>query len=304
MEQKKAPPIFNAVSELLRALGLPAPQHPLLSIANYAEITTDVTELSKGMILNMYKISLKFNFRGKIKYGQQYYDFDEGGLSFSSPMQVIAAAEEEADYSGLTLLIHPDFLRNYPLAKTIRDYGFFDYAVNEALCLSEQEKKVIMGIFDSIKRELHATIDNFSQDIIISQIEQLLNYSNRFYNRQFITRKVIHSDHLSALDDILRNYFDRDKALFEGIPSVEELAAKLNVSQRYLSDMLRSLTGVNTQQYIQLKMMDKAKELLSTTDLTIGEIAYQLGFEYPQSFNKFFKKQTTVSPLDFRKSFN
>lgn len=304
MGQKKAPPVFNAVSELLRALGLPAPQHPLLAVANYAEITTDVTELSKGMVLNMYKISLKFNFRGKIKYGQQYYDFDEGGLSFSAPMQVIAAAEEEADYSGLTLLIHPDFLRNYPLAKTIKDYGFFDYSVHEALCLSEQEKEVIMGIFESIRRELNANIDHFSQDIIISQIEQLLNYSNRFYNRQFITRKAIHSDQLSTLDDMLRNYFDRDNALFEGIPAVEEIAAKLNVSQRYLSDMLRSLVGVNTQQYIQLKMIDKAKELLSTTDLTIAEIAYQLGFEYPQSFNKFFKKQTTVSPLDFRKSFN
>lgn len=304
MGQKKAPPVFNAVSELLRALGLPAPQHPLLAVTNYAEITADVTELSKGMVLNMYKVSLKFNFRGKVKYGQQYYDFDEGGLSFSSPMQVIAAAEEEADYSGLTLLVHPDFLRNYPLAKTIKDYGFFDYSVHEALCLSEQEKQVIMGIFESIKRELHAAIDHFSQDIIISQIEQLLNYSNRFYNRQFITRKVVHSDQLSALDDMLRDYFDRDNALFEGIPAVDEIAARLNVSQRYLSDMLRSLVGVNTQQYIQLKMIDKAKELLSTTDLTIAEIAYQLGFEYPQSFNKFFKKQTTVSPLDFRKSFN
>ncbi|ACU60137.1 helix-turn-helix domain-containing protein [Chitinophaga pinensis] len=304
MGQKKAPPVFNSVSELLRALGLPAPQHPLLTVTNYAEITADVTELSKGMVLNMYKISLKFNFRGKIKYGQQYYDFDEGGLSFASPMQVIAAGEEEADYSGLTLLIHPDFLRNYPLAKTIKDYGFFDYSVNEALGLSEQEKDVIMGIFESIKRELHAAIDHFSQDIIISQIEQLLNYSNRFYNRQFITRKAVHNDQLSTLDDMLRNYFDRNNALFEGIPAVEEIAAKLNVSQRYLSDMLRTLVGVNTQQYIQLKMIHKARELLSTTDLTIAEIAYQLGFEYPQSFNKFFKKQTTLSPLDFRKSFN
>jgi AraC-like DNA-binding protein len=304
MGQKKAPVVFNAVSELLRTLGLPAPRHPLITIANYGEITADVTEISKGMVLNMYKISLKFNFRGKIRYGQQYYDFDEGGLSFVSPMQVIALSEDEADYSGLTLLIHPDFLRNYPLAKTIRDYGFFDYSVHEALCLSEQEKQVIMGIFESIQRELNAGIDHFSQDIIISQIEQLLNYSNRFYNRQFITRKAVHSDQLSTLDELLRNYFDRDNALFEGIPAVEEIAAKLNVSQRYLSDMLRSLVGVNTQQYIQLKMIDKAKELLSTTHLTIAEIAYQLGFEYPQSFNKFFKKQTTVSPLDFRKSFN
>lgn len=296
--------IFNSVSELHRALGLPAPVHPLISLSDYANITADVTELSKALVLNMYKISFKFNFSGRIKYGQQYYDFDAGGMSFSSPMQVISASPEEADYSGRSLIIHADFLRNYPLAKTIKNYGFFSYAVNEALHLSEQEKEIIMGIFNSIQHELSSSIDHFSQDIIISQIEQLLNYSNRYYNRQFITRKAVHNDMLSTLDQLLSDYFDRDAGLFEGIPSVVTLAEKLNVSQRYLSDMLRSVTGMNTQQYLQAKMTEKARELLSTTSLTIGEIAYQLGFEYPQSFNKFFKKQTQVSPLDYRHSFN
>jgi AraC-like DNA-binding protein len=296
--------IFNSVSELHRALGLPAPVHPLISLSNYADITADVTALSKALVLNMYKISFKFNFSGRIKYGQQYYDFDAGGMSFSSPMQVISASPEEADYSGRSLIIHADFLRNYPLAKTIKNYGFFSYSVNEALHLSEQEKDIIMGIFNSIQHELSSSIDHFSQDIIISQVEQLLNYSNRYYNRQFITRKAVHNDMLSALDQLLSDYFERDAGLFEGIPSVVTLAEKLNVSQRYLSDMLRSITGMNTQQYLQAKMMEKARELLSTTSLTIGEIAYQLGFEYPQSFNKFFKKQTHVSPLEYRHSFN
>lgn len=296
--------IFNSVSELHRALGLPAPMHPLISLSDYANITADVTELSKALVLNMYKISFKFNFSGRIKYGQQYYDFDAGGMSFSSPMQVISASPEEADYSGRSLIIHADFLRNYPLAKTIKNYGFFSYAVNEALYLSEQEKEIIMGIFNSIQHELSSSIDHFSQDIIISQIEQLLNYSNRYYNRQFITRKAVHNDMLSTLDQLLSDYFDRDAGLFQGIPSVVTLAEKLHVSQRYLSDMLRSVTGMNTQQYLQAKMTEKARELLSTTSLTIGEIAYQLGFEYPQSFNKFFKKQTQVSPLDYRHSFN
>ncbi|RFM35178.1 helix-turn-helix domain-containing protein [Chitinophaga silvisoli] len=296
--------IFNSVSELHRALGLPAPMHPLISLSDYANITADVTELSKALVLNMYKISFKFNFSGRIKYGQRHYDFDAGGMSFSSPMQVISASPEEADYSGRSLIIHADFLRNYPLAKTIKNYGFFSYAVNEALHLSEQEKEIIMGIFNSIQHELSSSIDHFSQDIIISQIEQLLNYSNRYYNRQFITRKAVHNDMLSTLDQLLSDYFDRDAGLFEGIPSVVTLAEKLHVSQRYLSDMLRSVTGMNTQQYLQAKMTEKARELLSTTSLTIGEIAYQLGFEYPQSFNKFFKKQTQVSPLDYRHSFN
>lgn len=296
--------VFNSVSELHRALGLPAPLHPLISLSDYADITADVGELSKALVLNMYKISFKFNFSGRIKYGQQYYDFDAGGMSFSSPMQVIAASPEEADYSGRSLIIHPDFLRNYSLGKTIKNYGFFSYAVNEALHLSEQEKEIIMGIFNSIQHELSCSIDHFSQDIIISQIEQLLNYSNRYYNRQFITRKAVHNDMLTSLDQLVSDYFDRDAGLFEGIPSVVTLAEKLSVSQRYLSDMLRSVTGMNTQQYLQAKMIEKAQELLSTTSLTIAEIAYQLGFEYPQSFNKFFKKQTQVSPLDYRHSFN
>jgi AraC-like DNA-binding protein len=304
MERKAEPHVFNSVSSLHRALGLPAPQHPLISIANYGDITADVTELSKALVLNMYKISFKFNLKGRFRYGQHYYDFDEGGLSFSAPMQVISASEDEVDYSGLTLLIHPDFLRNYALAQSIRNYGFFSYAVNEALYLSEQEKTVIIGIFESIKRELSTSVDHFSQDIIISQIEQLLNYSNRFYNRQFITRKLVLNDTITKFENLLAAYFDREEALLQGMLSVQEIADKLGVSQRYLSDMLRSLTGMNTQQFVQSKMVEKAKELLSTGKLTVSEIAYRLGFEYPQSFNKFFKRQTKLSPLDYRHSFN
>lgn len=304
MENQPARHIFNSIAELHRALGLPSPQHPLISIANYADITADVTELSKGLVLNFYKISFKFNLKGKIRYGQHYYDFDEGGLSFAAPMQVISAAEEEADYGGLTLLVHPGFFRNYPLVQTIKDYGFFSYSVNEALFLSELEKGVITGIFESILRELSTSIDHFSQDIIISQIEQLLNYSNRFYNRQFITRKAVHNDLLSRFEQLLTAYFDRDAPLMDGMLSIQKIADELKVSQRYLSDMLGSLTGLTTQQYVQMKMIEKAKELLSTSTLTVSEIAYQLGFDYPQSFNKFFKKQTNVSPLDFRHSFN
>ncbi|RYJ42395.1 helix-turn-helix domain-containing protein [Flavobacterium beibuense] len=298
------PHTFNSISQLNKALGLPAPLHPLISIANYADITADVSELSKALVLNMYKVSFKFNFSGKLKYGQQYYDFEEGGLSFSSPMQVLSVAGGDADYAGLTLLIHPDFLRNHKLAATIKNYGFFSYSVNEALCLSQQEKEIITALFESIMRELKSSIDNFSQDIIISQIEQLLNYSNRFYNRQFITRKVVHNDLLESFDEILKTYFDREESLFEGVPSVVDIADKLGVSQRYLSDMLKSLTGMNTQQYLQIKMLDKAKELLSTSTLSISQIAYHLGFEYPQSFNKLFKRKTGMKPLEYRQSFN
>jgi len=301
---KHQPPIFNSISELHRALGLPKPLHPLLSLVDYSDIKNDITEIGKGMILNFYKVSYKKNFKGALKYGQGHYDFDEGGLSFISPNQLIAASPEVADYGGYTLLFHPDFIRNYPLGQHIKNYGFFSYAASEALYLSEKEKEIITGIFKNIEHELSLSIDNFSQDIMISQIEQLLNYSNRFYNRQFITRKAVHSDLLAALEKLLADYFNNDEALMKGLPSVQDISNKLQVSQRYLSDMLRQLTGQNTQQHIHNKLIEKAKEILSTSNLTIAEIAYKLGFEHPQSFNKLFKNKTKVSPLEFRQSFN
>lgn len=300
----KQPHIFNSISELHKALGLPKPLHPLVSLVDYGNITADTTEISKGMIFNFYKISYKKNFKGKVKYGQNYYDFDEGGLSFISPNQLISAAETEADYGGYTLLFHPDFIRNFPLGKNIKNYGFFSYSVSETLHLSEKEKEIIIGIFKNIEYELNAAIDQISQDVMISQIELLLNYSKRFYNRQFITRKIANNDILIKLEELLSAYFDTEKALMTGLPTVQQLSDQLNVTPHYLSDMLRTLTGQNTQQHIHNKMIEKAKELLSTTNLSIGEVAYQLGFEHPQSFNKIFKRKTKLSPVEFRNSFN
>jgi len=294
---------FNSITALHDALGLPKPLHPLVSLVDYKDISADTGEMSKALVLNFYKISFKKNFKGKLRYGQNYYDFGEGGLSFVAPNQRIAAVDEEGDYSGYTLLFHPDFIRNYPLGKAIRNYGFFHYSVYEALYLSDKEKSIVISVFQNIEHELNTSIDNFSQDILISQIEQLLNYSNRFYNRQFITRKVPHNDILAKLDTILSQHFDNNANLINGVPAVQTVADQLNVSARYLSDMLRNLTGFNTQQYIQNKLIDKAKDMLSTSNLTVAEIAYTLGFEHPQSFNKIFKRKTQLAPIDFRKSF-
>jgi AraC family transcriptional activator of pobA len=300
----KQPHIFNSISELHQALGLPKPLHPLLSLVDYSHIQADTDELEKGMVFNFYKVSYKKNFKGKVKYGQNYYDFDEGGLSFISPNQLISAVDNEADYGGYTLLFHPDFTRNHPLGKNIKNYGFFSYSVSEALYLSEKEKNVIIGIFKNIEMELESAIDHFSQDVMISQIELLLNYSKRFYSRQFITRKTANSDLLTKVEELLSGYFDTAKALAGGLPTVQKLADQLNVTPHYLSDMLRTLTGQNTQQHIHHKLIEKAKELLSTTSLSISEIAYALGFEHPQSFNKIFKRKTKLSPVEFRESFN
>lgn len=300
----KAPYIFNAISELHRALGLPKPLHPLVSLVDYASVKADTTDITKGIVLNFYKVSFKKNFTGKLKYGQNYYDFDEGGLSFVAPNQLISAAAEEADYGGYTLLFHPDFIRNFPLEKKIRNYAFFSYSAAEALYLSEKEKEIIVGIFWNIKHELESAIDHFSQEVMNSHIELLLNYSKRFYSRQFITRKTANNDLLTKLESLLSEYFDSGKTLMTGLPTVQALSTQLNVTPHYLSDMLRSLTGQNTQQHIHNKLIEKAKEILSTTNLTVAEIAYNLGFEHPQSFNKIFKRKTKMSPVEFRESFN
>lgn len=296
--------LFNSISELHKVLGLPKPLHPLVSLVDYGMITKSAEELPAALILNFYKISYKQNLKGRIKYGQGYYDFDEGGMSFISPMQLIAAAEDEKDYGGYTLLIHPDFIRNTTVGGNLHKYGFFDYSSNEALYPSDKEKKILLSVFENIKIELESSIDVFSQDVIISHIEVLLNYSKRFYTRQFITRKTANSDLLTKMESLLTQYFDSAEVAEKGLPTVQYFSDQLNVSARYLSDMLKSLTGQNTQQHIHSKLIDRAKTLLSTTSLSISEVAYKLGFEHPQSFNKLFKKKTTISPVEFRQSFN
>lgn len=297
------PHLFNSISDLHRMLGLPAPLHPLVSMVDNAKIMVDKAQLPDSFLLNFYKISYKKGLSGKIRYGQNHYDFDEGGLLFTSPNQLLAVTDDTA-YAGNTLLIHPDFIRTYPLGKNIKNCGFFSYDANEALHLSERERLVVLSIFKNIDDELQLPIDDFSQDVIISQVELLLNYSNRYYKRQFITRKAAGNSLLAKMEDLLGNYFNNETALMKGLPAVQYFATQLNVSPRYLSDMLRSVTGQNAQQHIHNKLIEKAKEILSASNLSVAEIAYQLGFEHPQSFNKLFKSKTNLSPLQFRQSFN
>lgn len=303
-KEENIPCKFESLSVLHRVLGLPKPLHPLISLVENKDNGIDSGKLPSSFIYNFYKISLKENLSGKLKYGQSYYDFDEGGLFFKAPNQVSAIGETNEDHTGITLLFHPDFLAGYSLANKIKLYGFFSYSVNEALHLSDREKETIISIFRKIDEELQNRIDDFSQDVIISQIETLLNYSNRFYKRQFITRKAAHNDLLQRLESILDDWFSTEKSLTGGLPTVQYLAEKLSISPSYLSDMLRSLTGQNAQQHIHYKLIQKAKDKLSTTTLTISEIAYELGFEHPSSFNKLFKSKTNLSPLQFRQSFN
>jgi AraC-like DNA-binding protein len=294
---------INSISELHRMFSLPAPEHPLVSVIDLKDVKSNRAENITGIVFNFYSIWLEKDVQGKIRYGQSYFDFDEGKMIFIAPKQVLSVIEHQQTNNGYGLIFHPDLIKNYPLGKTIKDYGYFSYAVNEALFLSEKEEETIISVMRNIMQEYRSNIDRYTQDVIVSQIEVLLNYSNRFYGRQFITRKNANNDLLTKMESLLTSYF-RGDGLNKGLPTVQYLSAQLQVSPGYLSDMLRELTGQNTQQHIHNLLIDEAKELLSTTTLTTGEIAYRLGFEYPQSFSRLFKQKTNFSPSDFRNSFN
>ncbi|MBO0322391.1 helix-turn-helix transcriptional regulator [Muricauda sp. CAU 1633] len=297
---------FNTLSEFHTFCDLPKPEHPLVSLVDYGKVNYQTHEKEVTWIQNFYSIGLKRDIPAKVRYGQQEYDFDEGLLSFIAPRQVLQLEmlPSETAPSGWLLLIHPDFLWNTPLAKNIKNYEFFGYAINEALFLSEKEEKTLTDILLNIQQEYHSNTDKFSQNIIIAQMELFLNYAERYYQRQFITRKISNHEILVRLEEFLNVYFNSEEAVHKGLPTVQYVAEALNVSSNYLSSLLKVLTGQSTQQHIHEKLIEKAKEKLSTTQLSISEIAYTLGFEHSQSFSKLFKSKTKQSPVEFRASFN
>ncbi len=298
---------IKTITEFHRLRGLPKPEHPLISVVDYTDIKLSADESAVNVVLDFYSISIKRGVNGKMKYGQQQYDFDEGVMFFLAPNQVFGVTQSPAaapNHSGWILLVHPDFFWSTPLAKLIKQYEYFDYSVNEALFLSEKEETAITGIVQNIQQEYRSNIDKFSQDIIIAQLELLLTYADRFYHRQFITRKISNHKILNRLEALLAQYFNSDGLLQKGLPTVQWLAQTLNLSPTYLSGLMKVLTGQSTQQHIHDKLIEKAKEKLSTTELSVSEIAYELGFEHPQSFSKLFKTKTNLSPLAFRQSFN
>jgi len=303
----RQPYSIKTISEFHQFRKLPGPAHPLVSVVQFEQMRELAENHPRSWVLDFYAIALKRNFAAKLKYGQQVYDFDEGIMTFMAPGQKIGIeidAGEQLEHSGWLLIFHPDFLWHTPLAKTISQYEYFDYSVSEALFLSEQEEATITGILQSIRQEYHTRIDQFTQNIIIGQLEVLLNYAERFYQRQFTTRKVGNHDILTRLEDLLTDRFKGDALVKNGQPTVPEIAEALNVSPNYLSALLKTLTGKSTQQHLQDRIIAKAKEKLSGTNLSVSEIAYELGFDYPQSFSKLFKANTSLSPVEFRQSFN
>jgi AraC family transcriptional activator of pobA len=298
---------IKTITEYHRLLGFPKPEHPLVSVIDVGAVRPPVMEGPISLIFDFYCISVKRNLNTHIKYGQQDCDFDEGVLFCMAPGQVWSVeVNQEADNhpSGWMIIIHPDFLWNTTLAKTIKQYKYFDYSVSEALYLSDKEETMVTGIARNIEQEYHSNIDKFSQSVIIAQLEVILTYAERFYQRQFITRKISSNYILSRVDEILSDYFNSEALIKKETSPVVYIADLLNLSPGYLSELLKSLTGQNTQQHIHNKLIEKAKERLSCSNLSVSEIAYELGFEHLQSFSKLFKAKTNLSPLAFRASFN
>ncbi len=297
--------VFSTITDYVLHYSLPAVLHPLLTIIDLGQ-ARELAQAQKRIaviapvINQFYTVFLKRNLKGLLYYGHRPYDFSEGVLGFSAPGQVftVDASLDTSAVTGWMLLVHPALLRRYPLGKKMASLRFFAYDANEALHLSEPEERLLDSLLTAIRNEATLPIDAFSQDVIVSQLDVLLNYANRFYHRQFLTRRTGEHDLLSRFDAMLTAYFAYDADL--ALPTVHYFAESLNVSPAYLGDMLRSLTGLSTQQHIHQALIEKAKQLLLTTSLSINEMAVKLGFEYPQYFSRLFKSKTGLSPVAYR----
>ncbi len=271
---------------------------------DFEHIKFDSNEIWSSFYYDFYCVAIKKGASGKFRYGQAHYDFDEGVMSFTKPGQIFSVTNPTDDpLSGYMMVFKPELIRDSELGKVIGNYGFFSYSTSEALHLSEKEDYIIMSLMNQIQDELKNNIDHYSQDLIVSHIDLLLNYAKRFHNRQFLTRSSVNNDIVLKMEELMDAYLKSDASIL-GVPTVHFFAEKLNISPNYLSDLLKSATGQNAQTYIQEAVVERAKELLSTTSLSIKEIAYELGFEYPQSFSTMFKKNTQQTPLQFRAAFN
>ncbi|MDP4240998.1 MAG: AraC family transcriptional regulator [Bacteroidota bacterium] len=273
--------------------------HPLVSVIDFSKVKPIK---HARMNLGFYTIFLKEVKCGDIKYGRNYYDYQEGTLVFMAPGQ-IAGFDNNNEYfqpKGWALLFHPDLIRGTALGHHIKDYTFFSYEVNEALHLSEKERQLVIDCLTNIEIELSHAIDKHSKTLIVTNIELLLNYCVRFYDRQFISRGNVNSDLLIRFEKLLDDYFISDKPQALGLPSVQYCASQLHLSANYLGDLIKKETGKSAQEYLQLKLMDVAKEKVFDTSKSVSEIAYELGFKYPQHFSRLFKKCVGFSPNEYR----
>lgn len=293
---------ISSISEIHDGLGIDKPEHPLISVFYANQLKKIDTTESIKFSLGLYHISLKGNCPFAIKnYGRNSYDFQEGTMIFTQPNQVLELQKkEESNDEGWIILFHPDLIRKSELGKNIDNYSFFSYASSEALHLSKKEQQTVTEIVEKMESEFKNNIDAHSQTLIISNLELLLNYCTRFYDRQFYTRTNLNKDIVTQFEQLLKEYYNSDKPLNIGVPTVQYCGEALNFSPKYLSDLLRKETGRNTREHIQHFVINKAKNILLNSNKSVNEIAYDLGFEYPQNFSAMFKKQVKMTPNKFR----
>ena len=293
---------IESISQMVKAGGYEKPKHPFVYIMDVTQFKTPKEILNKRISCGFYSIFLKDADCG-IQYGRNKYDFDEGVLSFMAPGQVISSSSDAAENSstyGWALFFHPDLIRKSNLGKHIQDYNFFSYEVHEALHLSEKEEGILNDCIEKLQFELDQNIDGHSQNLLISNLELLLNYCNRFYERQFHTRSNHHKDIVTNVEFLIKDYFKQNLQLESGLPPISYLADKVNLSANYLSDLLKKETGKNTKEHINEFVIEKAKTMLLNTENNVSEIAYDLGFNYPHYFSRMFKQKTGTTPQKYR----
>lgn len=294
---------LERIAQLYQWLPKDSMQHPLVAVVDFSKYQ-EAFQQNIDFTLGFYALLLKNHCVNKMKYGQQSCDFDNGSLVCIAPQQTINSGEANIslaeEVSGWGLFFHPDLLKGTSLSRNIREYTFFDYEINEALHLSEKEKSRLNDIVALISRELSENIDKHSQRLIVSNIELLLNYCMRYYDRQFITRRATHSDTLAKVEEILSTYFADPQCTAQGLPSVKYLADKVCLSPNYLSDLLKKETGMNAQDHIHSHLIKEAQYLLTSTNKSVSELAFDLGFDYPQYFFRLFKQKTGVTPNAYR----
>jgi AraC-like DNA-binding protein len=292
----------QTIGELHEIAGFEKPKHPLITVIDFSKVNVNDTPESGSFVCSFYSVNFKRHCN--FVYGRQVFDHKEGTLLCTAPEQIITFNRENKAHSseGWGLYFHPELIRKSPLGKKIYEYSFFSYAENEALHLSEHEEQILLSLLKQMENEYNTNIDHYSHDLIISNIELLLNYCRRFYGRQFITRTNLNKDVIIRFEELIIDYFNSDKLKDKGIPTVKYFAEAMNLSPNYFSDLLKSETGKNTQEHIHYHLLEKAKNILIGSNKSISEVAYELGFEYPQSFCKFFRKKAGVSPTVFRVS--
>jgi AraC-like DNA-binding protein len=290
---------LQSISEVHRQFGYDKPKHPLVSLVDLSKIKTETIAEDAFYQMSLYSISCK-HYEGVFKYGKSHYDFNDGTLMFTAPHQVINASHDPQIQDGWGLFFHPDLINGTSLSKKINEYSFFNYEANEALHISDDEKLILKDCVKKIEKEYSQNIDKHTQGLIVSNIELLLNYCDRFYDRQFLTRNKVSKDIVQRFEHLLNDYFSTEELTNTGLPDVKFFASQLNLSPNYLSDLLNRFTGKTTQEHIHLKLVDTAKSLLWSTEKSISEIAYELGFQYPSHFTKVFKTKTGLTPQQYR----